>query len=278
MLVLAKSGLAVVKEPGSFLSVDAGFHERAHKHSDELSFDLFDRGHRVVSDTGMYQKDPGKIRNFVRSARAHSTLTVDRRDFPRSARYAYGSGLKAAGTGAGWYAIQARNPLLRRQAVLHTRLFLYKPGVALIVVDRVRSPNKHSYDRYFQLGPHVDIQPEDPNELRLEAAGLHASLYSESSVGRERRSNVRGSRKPLAGWTSPSYRDLTPRWTVDLRSAAADADYVTTIGLDSSRLHATLGSVGLSRTSLNLASYAVPAGTLTVRRDGSRLTVTQAGA
>jgi hypothetical protein len=275
MLALLTSGLAVVKQPGSFLSVIAGFHGGAHKHSDELSFDLFDQGHRIVSDTGMYHKDAGRLRAFVKSARAHSTLTVDGRDFPRSEGFAYGSGLKAQGAGSGWYAVQGKNPLLSGQGVRHSRLFLYKPGVALIIVDRVRSERTHTYDRYFQLGPQIEISAQSSETFALQAPGLTGALHSESSMGPEKRTSRRGTRRPLSGWTSPSYRSLVPRWTVDLRSVASDANYATTISLDPGELHAGLGSTGPDRTTLHLSSEGASAGTLTVQRNGSSLVVVQ---
>jgi hypothetical protein len=275
MLALLKSGLAVVKQPGSFLSVIAGFHNAAHKHSDELSFDLFDQGHRIVSDTGMYHKDDGRLRRFVKSARAHSTLTVDGRDFPRSGGFTYGSGLQASGAGSGWYAVQGKNPLVSGQGVRHSRLFLYKPGVALIIVDRVRSQVAHAYDRYFQLGPQIDISGQDPQTLVLQAPGFAGGLYSESSTGPENRTSRRGDTRPPAGWTSPSYRTLVPRWTIDLRSVASDANYVTTISFDSRDLRARLVSTGPDRTKLSLESEGTASGMLTAQRNGSNLAVVQ---
>ena len=66
---------------------------------------------------------------------------------------AYGSGLIAAGEGEGWYAIEGRNRLLEGQGVDHQRLFLYRPGTALVIVDHVRSDVAHTYTRYLQLHP-----------------------------------------------------------------------------------------------------------------------------
>ena len=139
-----RAGFAFVRAPGrdeagdGYLGVASDFHNTTHKHADELSFELYDHGHRIVSDTGLYHKDPGRIRDFVLSARAHSVLTVDRQGFPiLDPSKAYGSGLVGTGRGDGWFAIEGTNPLLRDQGVRHTRLFLYRPGEALVVVDDV---------------------------------------------------------------------------------------------------------------------------------------------
>jgi hypothetical protein len=272
MLALMKSGIAVIKKPGAFLSMLADYHNGTHKHYDELSFDLFDRGQRIVTDTGQYHLDRGRIRNFVVSSRAHNTLNVRARG-RRGDKRPYGSGLQARGRDAGWFAVRGKNPRLRRRGVRHWRLFLYKPHVALIVVDRVRANRSRTYHRHFHLGPNIDVAQDGPRTLGLQAPGFTGSLYSESSAGTEARTMLRGTTGPLAGWTSPSYRDFLPRWTVRLQSSGRNLSYVTTISLNPSRLRASLGRVGEKRVRLSLSSNGAPAGTLAVRRRGSRLTV-----
>ena len=56
-----------------YLAVTDGFHNLTHEHADELSFELFDHGAGIVSDTGLYHKDPGRIRDFVVSERAQAS-------------------------------------------------------------------------------------------------------------------------------------------------------------------------------------------------------------
>lgn len=158
LLALPRSGLAVVKEPGSFLGFTASFHNSTHKHSDELSFDLYDRGTRIVSDTGLYNKDLGRAYEFAASARAHSGLVIDGVEPRRTDGAAYGSGLLATGEGEGWYALLGRNPLAREQGVGHHRLLLYRPGEALIVIDSLRAERRHSYLRRFQLGKDIEVE------------------------------------------------------------------------------------------------------------------------
>src|SRR5207244_3267852 len=122
--------------------------------------------------------------------------------------------------------------------VRHRRLFIYKPGTALIVADRVRSGHAHHYIRRFQLGPDLRIRRRGRPALSLRAGAFHGSLYSESSQGREGRSEVRGWKHPLAGLTSPFFRHWTPRWTVNYQSHARNAVYVTTLGLGPGQVRA----------------------------------------
>jgi hypothetical protein len=273
MLVLPRSGYAFVKEPGAYLSVDASFHNTSHKHADELSFDLYDRGHRIVSDTGLYAKDPGPAFNFAHSARAHSVLTVDGRSFPLQSNLAYGSGIVAAGRGDGWFAIYGKNPLVRQQGVTHHRLFLYRPHRALIVLDQIRSPVAHTYDRFFQLGPDIGIRGSAAG-LRLSARGFRGSLDAASSSGPVRLTTVRGRMHPLAGLTSPRFRVWVPRWTARYRTHGASSNQVAAFDLGSARpLRVRLGRSSSRNVALCVDGLARHPTGLSIERRGGALTV-----
>lgn len=244
LFVLPRSGLAFVRARDSYLATYAAFHNGEHKHSDELSFDLFDRGHRIVSDSGQYHTDRGALYKFTRSARAHTTLTADGRGFPRGGANAYGSGILRTGTassleGRTWYAIEGTNPLLDQRGISHHRLLLYLPGAALIVVDRVRAEERHLYQRNFQLGPDLALT-EDAGVVQLSAAGFAGALSSASSVPGQTVTTSRGVQSPRLGWTSPAFRVLVPRWTVVYETEGEDVDHVATFDLRGSGLRAEL--------------------------------------
>jgi hypothetical protein len=265
---LYASGFAFAREGDSYLAQTATFHNTTHKQSDDLSFDLFDRGHRIVSDTGIYDKDPGQWSTFTRSSRAHSTVTSNGRSFGRSGKLAYGSGINASGSGPSalggtWYAIKSRNPLLRRQGIQHSRWLVYKPQVALIVVDRLRSGHKRTYKSYFHLGPDVSVTRQ-ADALGLSADGFSGALYSTGNGGSSLRVE-RGARRPLQGWTSPAFRQKEARPTAIFRTKGSRADRATTFSLAGPGLKASvLGSVGGNSVSLQLST---PAGAPVERLD-----------
>jgi hypothetical protein len=274
------AGFAFVRAAGEagdtgYLAVTDGFHNTTHKHADELSFELFDHGTTVVDDTGLYDKDPGPIRDFVVSNRAHSVLTVDAQDLPiGDPGVAYGSGLLAAGEGEGWYAIEGENPLLERQGVRHRRLFLYRPGTALIIVDDVRSDALHTYTRYLQFHPHVGVRASGPDgSLELEAAALNGRVYDLPTDTPTTRSKVRGQKEPLQGWTSPRFRAFHPRWTVAYSDQASTETRAISISLDDDDLHVR----GVHRTGAGIALDLIDssgAGTaVEVVRDGRTLSI-----
>jgi hypothetical protein len=216
------AGYAFVRESSAagpaYLAVTAGFHNLTHKHADELSFELYDHGTRIVSDTGTYHKDPGRIRRFVVSPEAHSTLMVDDRPWPIDDGEAdYGSGVISAERSGDWFVIRARNQLLRRQGVAHARTYRYRPGSELVVSDRLRSDEPHTYTRRFQLGPDMRASRR-PWGAALEGPGFEGRLVT----GEAPASIVTGDRQGLEGLTSPSFRRFVARPTVTFRDRGAD--------------------------------------------------------
>jgi hypothetical protein len=273
------AGFAFVREPGpdgepGYLAVTNGFHNTTHKHADELSFELFDRGVPIVNDTGLYHKDPGEIRDFVVSNRAHSGLAVDGLDLPiADGELAYGSGLVAAGEGDGWYAIEGVNRLLKPQGVRHSRLFLYRPGVALVIVDGLRSDLAHTYTRYLQLHPDIDLGEGDDIAIQISAPGFAGAIYDVPGDNPAVRSQARDQEVPLQGLTSPDFREWLPRWTLAFVDTGSTETRALTIALDGTALRAAGADVAGKTTTVELADAAGTTSTVEVVRDRRKLTV-----
>ena len=276
--VARHAGYAVVKDPstGGYLVVSASFHTWHHKHADEGSFELYDRNQRIVADTGIYDNTIGRYQRFARSAAAHSTLTVDGQDYlwfwhrHRDKPRPYGTGIQATGEGAGWYAILVTNPMLHRQGTSQERLFLYHPGVALIVYDDVRSKRAHRYTRYFQLGPEVAASERSASAISLDGAGTAGALDDWTNAHTRPANVVRGRSKPLAGWTYPRLRQKQARDTVSWTSKARDlhAAAIFTLGAGQLGLGAvTSAAGGVTQVGLSDGS------TLHVARNGHSLQV-----
>ncbi len=276
-----RSGYGIVKAQGGYLSVAAGHHSQAHKQADELTFELFDRGRRIIRDTGRYgtardPTDPAKVaaQEFTLSSQAHSVLVVDGQSFDTSAESFYGSAIRATGQGAGWYAIEGTNPLVARQGVDHRRLFLYRPSQALFVVDIVRSDTPHSYTRYLQLDP----------DIRAKASGRTVELHADDFRGTIHDARtpwdtgtpelVRGQESPLLGFYSQhGFAGFKPRYAVAYTSQGDDVDHVAALRLGSSApLKAELTTTSRRRVRLRVGSS-----NLTVTRDKETLSVSGDG-
>jgi hypothetical protein len=270
---LRRSGLAFVKSAGAYLSFAATFFNGSHKHSDDLSFDLYDAGRRIVTDSGEYDKDGGRWGRFAVSPQAHSTLTVDAKGFGRDGRRSYGSGMLARGRGDGWFAILGNNPLTRRHGAGHERLMLYRPGLALLVVDRVRSRGLHTYRRYFQLAPGITAD-RAAKGVELSDGAWHGRLEDETRRGDPRLSLVRGKRDPILGFEFPQFRQRVARPVAVLRTTGRDLDHLAALGVDPSRpVEAKLIRANLGRTTVRLSVAGGPPSLVDVRRADRSLDV-----
>lgn len=274
--VLEQSGIGFVKKRKSYLAFLSNYHSEIHRHSDDLSFDLFEDGRRVVSDTGIPDKDFGTPYLFAISNSAHSVVEVDGMDFPRDAANAYGSGIVASGEGDGWFGIEATNPTVAKQGVDHNRLLLYKPGAALIIADRLRSAQNHTYRSNLQFGPDFDLEVQS-DKIELSAGPDRISVFYESSDPTIERRVVRGQEDPLLGFVYPGFRDREPRWTAWTLTEGSNVDNVTTLSLNPKKEIRANRSGALDESSaFTLSEGGEVKRTITVERQGGELTITQA--
>ena len=271
MLALTRSGLVVVRSGNSYLAITAGYHNQTHKQSDDLSFDLYEKGHRIVSDTGLFHKDRDETFAYTSSNRAHSTLTVDGGGWPRDDESAYGSGIVATGEGDGWFAIDARNPLLAAHGVEHSRLYLYRPGYALVVADTLEASAPHTYTRRFHFGPEVKVRSASGG-LSLRAGDLDGAMTFNSVVATPELSLVKGQEIPLQGFTFPAFRESVPRFVAGVDTYAQNDVEIATLGF-TERLEAYQSTAG--RTRLIEIEGKEPRA-VEITRAGDQLTVSEA--
>ena len=271
--VLSKSGFAAVKKKKSYLSLLSGYHSPIHRHSDDLSFDLYESGHRIVSDTGIPDKDFGTPYLYAISTAAHSVVQVDGVEFPRDAPNAYGSGLLASGEGDGWYGLEATNPLVADQGVAHNRLLLYKPGSALIVADRLRSSQAHTYESYFHFGPDYGLNLGD-EKIHLFAGKDSVEVFNDSTDPSLDREVIRGETDPLQGFVYPAFRSRDPRWVETTTAKGSNVDNVTTFSVNPNKeIHASANGPLEETNSFSITEDGELKKILTVTRQEGQLTI-----
>ena len=81
---MASAGYFGVRSGGNFLVIDCGDiapdHLPAHGHGDALSFEWSVDHRRIIVDAGVAEYEPGDLRDYSRSTRAHNTVTLDDED------------------------------------------------------------------------------------------------------------------------------------------------------------------------------------------------------
>lgn len=272
-----RSGFGIAKLGSSYLAVAAGYHPFGHKQADELTFELYDRGRPIVTDTGRYgaarnRRDEAKAAAlaYTKSSSAHSVLLVDGKPFQARGHRPYGSAISATGSGGGWWAIEGRNPLVTRQGVRHNRLFLFRPGRALVVVDRISAKGSHTYTRQFHLDPRVRATGTGDGRAALLRSGpFNGALTSTGSAQPE---IVMGRRDPLLGFTTSAdkFGALIPRPVVSFNNRASSTTMAATISMRGR------GSTSVVRSTptqvvVRLTGAGGPPTRITVSRRGVRL-------
>lgn len=223
------SGWSVVKDKQSYLIATAAYHPNSFKQADDLTFSWSELGKRIISDTGFYSYSSRSSQGrYANSSSAHNTLTVDGQNFKPGKPY--GSAIKAVGEDSGWYAVMANNPSISVQQVAHERLWLYKPGEWLVVVDKVGSPRPRTYNRYFHFWYQLDANLSDDGQVSvdLQKTPLHVRDFSTTKVEAKL---VRKQHKPIQGVMYVSSRKAKPNDVLQLTSQGDRAVYAVAFRL-----------------------------------------------
>jgi hypothetical protein len=269
---MARSGWAIVKQPDSYLIVSAGYHSKTHKHADDLSFCLYDQGTLVVTEVGKYGYDEDETRAYALSNRAHNIVLVDGKTVGPDSTKPYGSGIRRTAANHGWFAIEAQNQPLQAIGIDHRRLFVFKPGLALVVLDELRAETEHTYTRLIHLGQDIEAETES-GKLALRAAGFAGWLYDAGTGDVETRV-VRGQTVPeMKGWTFPDYRSSHEIFLAELESSGRDVLLSTVVALTPQAPEVEVAPIAPGGMCITLRGHAF-GGTVQVAPAGDTLTLT----
>jgi hypothetical protein len=241
LFVLPETGVAIVRSPqpgpgeaheaSSYLSLQAGFHSRAHKHADDLAVTWFDVGEEILIDPGRYgygqqlrsgseqwkkgffYADPR--RQFIESTRAHSTVEADGEDHDRRERAPYGSALRGAVAAGGRFFVSGR---VDHGGWSHDRRVVFSPRSWLHVRDELVSSDgsEHDFRAWWNLADRWRFDQEASGDQRAvfhthdEQSRLWLLRLADGEVGKP----VRAQEGPLRGWRSKVDGRLDPSWSL----------------------------------------------------------------
>lgn len=196
------------------LLVTCGHHSHVHKQADDLSFELYEFGRRVIVDTGKYSYSAGPMRDFSNSAAAHNAidLLAERPDNGLAETPPSGGGLKGLRRARWGWLIEGA---IERPAfgVAHRRRFLYRPGRWLVLLDQVTADRPRELAAWLHLHPRFRASPETDGW----SVGRYAIRYLADHALEF--SSFRGQEEPVQGWMARDYHRrvandaLCARWT-----------------------------------------------------------------
>lgn len=154
-----------------------------HAHADNLSFEAWYRGEKLVVDPGVYTYDPGPTRDWLRSSLSHNTVVVNSLDQSepwsgfRVARRSHAQSWAAQrGDGLVFRGVYA-NQLARAAGIRHERIVVLLHGALLVVWDTVSTGGTITADSYCQFAPQWIVGSEPNGAFRIEHAKGHRLLY-----------------------------------------------------------------------------------------------------
>jgi len=193
---LFKSGLGILKTDivklyvtnGNYSLHGGSKHDRSygtHTHCDNLSFELCLDNNDIFVDPGcyVYTSDPG-MRNRLRSAESHNTLTVDGKNFAEfTAKSVFlmkqrltGLSLQVEDANKSIVgSLEFNNGTLR---YVHSRKYNLTRS-ELIINDLVRGAGCHSIELYFIIAPGVDVKGNG-QEYHLSSENFEVTLTIDS--------------------------------------------------------------------------------------------------
>lgn len=229
----------------SYLAQTGAFHSRTHKHADDLSFVWHEHGQELLIDPGrfgyldpitpdtelgqqgFYYGHPKRV--YVESTKAHNTVEIDGKSYPRRGVKPYGSALRDAGEWGGIYYSEAE--VRQFKTIRHRRLLLYRPREWLVVTDWLHDnlPNEHRFTQRFHFAPEVEVSRTGSAhhvDLLLEAPALHVKplLLAEAlpvSYGQADPS--------LLGWIARKDNHFAPCWSIGYEATRARSGQFATL-------------------------------------------------
>ena len=208
--LFAEAGYAIVKsapnvapQDAFMLIVGAGHHSTMHKHADDLSFELFDRGRYWIIDSGRYTYSDSPVKKYMRSAAAHNSVDLLERRDDNGVRQTppVGGMLSSLSRDGDTWVIKGAfdRPLF---GVAHERTFLYTPGRRLVLEDHIRCRRIRKVTAWLHLAS--DLSGKGlKNGWRLPGASIRYESDLPITLSRHR-----GAMNPMQGWSAPAYHRL----------------------------------------------------------------------
>jgi hypothetical protein len=225
--VIARSDWAILAEDASMLFAQGGFFKSAHRHADDFSFEWFEHGRKILSDSGKYAYTPKRWENYFESTRAHNTVEVDGRNHSDLQQNAYGDAVRSAEMTDGGIRIVMQvfhqHPRIRAR---HQRQIDYRPGEELSIKDTLSSARSRVYVQWHHFAREFELSG-DAGSFEIDDGEMLVGLATSTSCGDETRyMKIRGQKEPrLQGWASVDDRERHPRWALGVECEARNATF-----------------------------------------------------
>jgi len=191
VVFLKESGYCILQNDNFRVLFDCGKigpdYLPGHAHCDMLSFVMYYKGNPVIVDTGVYEYNEGKRRDYCRSTRAHNTVIIDGEEQAeiwksfRVGRRGYPIGWER---GENWVRCGHTGYERIKRGLRHFRkIFIYDHTIE--VSDQIEGTGYKKVESFLHFAPNVGLQPEadgltanvEGHKLKLEFDGTSFKLF-----------------------------------------------------------------------------------------------------
>lgn len=138
----------------------AGFHSTAHKHPDDLSFELYGFGGDYIVETGRYAYVSSPERSKAMSTEAHNVVQVEDKEFSLNQSNVGKSKInKVTIRKDGIMEASGYHNLI--PGVTHERKVFYDQQKTFLIVDTLKSSYFQNYIQRFHLAPKFNLEKID---------------------------------------------------------------------------------------------------------------------
>jgi hypothetical protein len=229
---IVRSDWAVPVQKASMLFVMGMFFQTGHKLPDDLSFEWFDQGERILTNAGKYSYSNGPFRDYVTSTAAHNTVEIDGTTRKLAEAMRYGSAIKDAKVMGETFLIRGTVP--REEGIDHERLVLFRPERWLAIVDVLQGDASHQYTQWFHFAQQWRLEQAE-DDLRLVSSSGRTVLVRQLSGAQLIASRGQMQPKPQ-GWVTESYGNMIDRQALGYTAGGRSVRLVTLFGFDTSAL------------------------------------------
>jgi uncharacterized heparinase superfamily protein len=175
-------------------------HQPGHSHCDILSFELDAHGRSVIVDTGVHGYDGDPYREYVRSTRAHNTITIDGKDqseqwatfrFARRARNVRGCSVYENGV----FTFEGSYEPYHSKGATHRRTIRLSDK-QLLVTDAITKATDNLVESFLHFHPEFSVKIDGERVIaRREQMQINIEPF-----GVDLLSIIHGQSEPVQGW------------------------------------------------------------------------------
>lgn len=221
-----RSNWNVPASKASMVFVMGMYHSSAHKHRDCLSFEWFDRGEKIICDSGKYGYKSDKFRNYFLSSRAHNSIEIDGFDIIKLKPY--GSAIhNITPLANGIYRISCG---LNFPAIKHFRDLYIKPGHWIVAADAVTFAKARKFTQWFHVNLTYDLVRQSENSLFLKTP-KGDSLFIDCLADDAKPTLHRGDEESMQGYLCEKDYEFESSLAIGFKFFDKAKNVVTTLSL-----------------------------------------------